>query len=169
MLRHNCLQELKRFGPRKFQEFSSNTLSARLKRLEEAEIERRFYEQHPPRAEYLLTERGKELIPVLNALFAWGQRHTKCAPAAKKQRSLPATQAKRRLGRTRVRVKRPCGWTSAEGDRAQVRVTPYEEASLFIEFRRMTASVARWLIVVDPELGVLLLHNAGDFLYRCDR
>jgi DNA-binding HxlR family transcriptional regulator len=85
------VRELVRFGPRKFQDFEqalvgigSNTLSARLKRLEDAGIvERRFYEQHPPRAEYLLTERGKELGPVLKALFAWGQRHTEYAPPAK--------------------------------------------------------------------------------------
>jgi len=49
-----------------------------LKRLEEAGIvERRFYEQHPPRAEYVLTEKGKELRPVLKTLFEWGQRHTR--------------------------------------------------------------------------------------------
>jgi DNA-binding HxlR family transcriptional regulator len=84
------LRELVRFGPRKFQDFeraltriSPNTLSARLKRLEEAGIiERRFYEQHPPRAEYILTEKGAELRPVLKALFEWGQRHTRYAPEA---------------------------------------------------------------------------------------
>ena len=67
------LRDLVTGGLRKFQDFerslagiSPNTLSARLKRLEEAGIvERRFYEQHPPRAEYLLTEKGKELRPVL--------------------------------------------------------------------------------------------------------
>ena len=70
---------------------SPNTLSARLKRLEDAKIvERRFYEQHPPRAEYLLTERGKELRPVLKALFAWGQSHTKFAPTAKHANSKTA-------------------------------------------------------------------------------
>ena len=77
-------------GSCKFQDFerslaaiSPNTLSARLKRLEEAGIvERRFYEQHPPRAEYLLTERGKELRPVMRALLDWGQRHTKYRPTA---------------------------------------------------------------------------------------
>jgi len=48
-----------------------------LKRLEEAGIvERHFYEQHPPRAEYLLTQKGEELRPVLRALFDWGKRHT---------------------------------------------------------------------------------------------
>jgi DNA-binding HxlR family transcriptional regulator len=77
--------------PRKFQDFerlltgiSPNTLSSRLKRLEEAGIvDRRFYEQHPPRAEYLLTEKGKELRPVLKVLFDWGQRHTRYPGAAK--------------------------------------------------------------------------------------
>jgi DNA-binding HxlR family transcriptional regulator len=63
---------------------SPNTLSARLKRLEDAGIvERRFYEQHPPRAEYLLTEKGKDLRPVLRALLDWGQHHTKYRATAK--------------------------------------------------------------------------------------
>jgi DNA-binding HxlR family transcriptional regulator len=85
------IRDLNKFGPRKFQDFEqgltgigSSTLSARLKKLEEAGIvERRFYQQHPPRAEYLLTATGKELVPVLKALFGWGERHTKYAPAAK--------------------------------------------------------------------------------------
>jgi DNA-binding HxlR family transcriptional regulator len=79
------LRDLVVSGPRKFQDFerslagiSPNTLSTRLKRLEEAGIvERRFYEQHPPRAEYVLTEKGNELRPVLKALLDWGRRHTK--------------------------------------------------------------------------------------------
>ena len=79
------LRDLVVGGARKFQDFerslkgiSPTTLSARLKRLEEAGIvERRFYEQHPPRAEYLLTDRGKDLRPVLKALLEWGQRYTK--------------------------------------------------------------------------------------------
>jgi DNA-binding HxlR family transcriptional regulator len=79
------LRDLVLSGPRKFQDLerslagiSPNTLSTRLKRLEEAGIvERHFYEQHPPRAEYVLTEKGNELRPVLKALLDWGQRHTK--------------------------------------------------------------------------------------------
>jgi DNA-binding HxlR family transcriptional regulator len=79
------LRDLVVGGPRKFHDFerslagiSPNTLSARLKRLEDAGIvERRFYEQHPPRAEYLLTEKGNELRPVLRALLDWGRTHTK--------------------------------------------------------------------------------------------
>jgi len=79
------LRDLFLQGPRKFQDFerslsgiSPNTLSARLKRLEEdGIIERRFYAEHPPRAEYLLTPKGRELGPAMKALRAWGERHTK--------------------------------------------------------------------------------------------
>jgi DNA-binding HxlR family transcriptional regulator len=78
------LRELMLNGPRKFQdlqnEFSAispNTLSARLKTLEEGGvIERRFYDWRPPRAEYVLTEKGEALRPVLRALREWGERHT---------------------------------------------------------------------------------------------
>jgi DNA-binding HxlR family transcriptional regulator len=78
------LRDLSLYGPRKFQDFersltgiSPNTLSARLKTLEEhGVIERRFYADHPPRAEYLLTEKGRELRPVLRALREWGEKHT---------------------------------------------------------------------------------------------
>ena len=38
-------------------------------------LARRFYEEHPPRAEYLLTEKGRTLGPVLKALLEWGQKH----------------------------------------------------------------------------------------------
>jgi len=78
------LRDLFLHGPQKFQDFqtslsgiSPNILSARLKRLEEADItERRFYTEHPPRAEYVLTAKGRELGPVLKALRSWGERHT---------------------------------------------------------------------------------------------
>ena len=56
---------------------SPNTLSARLKRLEEGGvIERRFYEKHPPRAEDVLTEKGRALGPAMRALQGWGLKHT---------------------------------------------------------------------------------------------
>ena len=52
-------------------------MSARLKRSKEhGVVERRFYEQHPPRAEYVLTGKGGELRPMSRALSAWGKRHT---------------------------------------------------------------------------------------------
>jgi hypothetical protein len=51
-------------------------LSARLHVLESNGIvARRFYSEHPPRAEYALTDRGKELGVVVGALAVWGSRH----------------------------------------------------------------------------------------------
>jgi len=38
-------------------------------------FERRRYSEHPPRFEYVLTERGRDFRPVLWALLAWGNRH----------------------------------------------------------------------------------------------
>jgi DNA-binding HxlR family transcriptional regulator len=53
-------------------------LSSRLKTLEDHGIvERRFYDQHPPRAEYVITARGRELRPILKTLKEWGDRYTR--------------------------------------------------------------------------------------------
>ena len=55
---------------------SPNTLSDRLKQLAAAGVvERRFYQNHPPRAEYLLTEKGRALGPVLQAMRDWGRTY----------------------------------------------------------------------------------------------
>ena len=53
-----------------------NTLSDRLKLLEaEGVVERRFYADHPPRAEYVLTQKGRELGPIVKAMRDWGTKH----------------------------------------------------------------------------------------------
>src|ERR1700716_3593962 len=52
---------------------SSSLLTGRLKRLvENGLLERRQYQAHPPRYEYLLTELGWSLRPVVVVLAAWG-------------------------------------------------------------------------------------------------
>ncbi|MDQ3876464.1 MAG: helix-turn-helix transcriptional regulator [Actinomycetota bacterium] len=49
------------------------TLAARLVELERAGlIERRLVDSRPPRAEYRLTERGRRLKAVVDAVRAWG-------------------------------------------------------------------------------------------------
>jgi len=72
------------FGPRRFQDLQEslsgiapNTLSARIKTLEASGIiERKLYSEHPPRAEYSLTEKGRALGPALRALRDWGEKYT---------------------------------------------------------------------------------------------
>jgi len=55
---------------------ASNILSDRLERLERCGlVERRRYQDHPPREEYHVTERGQDLVPLLRELTRWGQRH----------------------------------------------------------------------------------------------
>lgn len=77
------LRDFALYGPRKFQDLqesltgiSPTTLSARLKTLEGRGIlEKRTYATAPPRSEYVLTEKGEALKPVLKALRAWGMRY----------------------------------------------------------------------------------------------
>jgi DNA-binding HxlR family transcriptional regulator len=69
------------FGRRRFSEILEGTgaprdrLAARLKALVTAGVlERRQYQEAPPRFDYHLTEAGRDLVPVLRALMAWGDR-----------------------------------------------------------------------------------------------
>jgi DNA-binding HxlR family transcriptional regulator len=68
-------------GLTRFDEFQGslhvarNTLSDRLGKLVDAGImTKRFYQDNPPRYEYLLTERGRDFFPVLAAMLAWGDK-----------------------------------------------------------------------------------------------
>jgi len=77
------LRDLFRHEARRFQDFQTaltgiapNTLSARLKSLEASGIvSRRLYCQHPPRPEYMLTDKGRALGPIVLALRDWGARY----------------------------------------------------------------------------------------------
>ena len=55
---------------------STNLLSDRLKMLEERGfVARVFYSDHPPRADYRLTEKGLDFGHVIRAMFRWGIKH----------------------------------------------------------------------------------------------
>ncbi|HEY7891484.1 MAG TPA: helix-turn-helix domain-containing protein [Solirubrobacteraceae bacterium] len=54
---------------------SPRTLSLRLRALEEeGVIVRHTFPQVPPRVEYALTEKGRELLPILQNMRAYGER-----------------------------------------------------------------------------------------------
>jgi DNA-binding HxlR family transcriptional regulator len=54
---------------------SRKVLTERLKWLVESGVlERRQYETHPPRYEYVLTAKGTELVDLLMVMVAWGDR-----------------------------------------------------------------------------------------------
>jgi DNA-binding HxlR family transcriptional regulator len=70
-------------GVHRFTEIRANTgapremLTSRLRKLEQVGVLRRHrYHEHPPRDEYLLTDAGEDLQPVLRALRRWGENHT---------------------------------------------------------------------------------------------
>lgn len=52
------------------------TLSARLDGLEEAGIvARQVFPEVPPRVEYSLTDKGRDLLPVLQGMISWADKH----------------------------------------------------------------------------------------------
>lgn len=77
------LRDLLREGPRRFQDFQEslagvapNTLSARLKAMEEQGlVERVQYSERPPRLEYHLTDKGRSLGPIVKAMRDWGLKN----------------------------------------------------------------------------------------------
>jgi DNA-binding HxlR family transcriptional regulator len=77
------LRDLLLNGGRRFQDFQNGlqgiaptTLSDRLRKLEQAGIvERHFYSMNPPRAEYRLTAKGRDLGPIVRAMRDWGSKY----------------------------------------------------------------------------------------------
>ena len=69
-------------GLTRFDDFRKNLgiaptiLTGRLSALtDEGLLEKRRYSDRPPRDEYLLTEAGRDFLPVLFAIGAWGRKH----------------------------------------------------------------------------------------------
>jgi DNA-binding HxlR family transcriptional regulator len=71
------------FGKRKFSEFlassegiTRNILADRLRRLEaEGLIRKTLYQSRPDRFAYSLTNRGADVLPVVQSLARWGGKH----------------------------------------------------------------------------------------------
>jgi DNA-binding HxlR family transcriptional regulator len=76
------------YGCTRFDEFeaglgiATNTLARRLKDMTAGGLfERRRYSDKPPRYEYVLTDKGRDLRPVLLTLLQWGNKYN-TAPGA---------------------------------------------------------------------------------------
>lgn len=75
------LRDLNLYGTMRFKELqrsigkvSQKVLTSNLRTMEDTGlVHREVYAEVPPRVEYSLTETGKTLKPVLDAMWAWGE------------------------------------------------------------------------------------------------
>ena len=73
-------------GPKRFCELERSvgninprTLSQRLDDLEQHGIvTRASFNEMPPRIDYTLTQKGQDLLPILEQMAAWGNKHAGC-------------------------------------------------------------------------------------------
>lgn len=70
------------YGATRFDQFRTslgiapNILTRRLAALtEDGLLEKRRYSERPPRDEYVLTEKGRDFLPILAAIGAWGRKY----------------------------------------------------------------------------------------------
>lgn len=77
LILRDALQGLTRFDQfQKSLDIAPNMLTRRLNALVASGLlERRRYNERPPRYEYVLTERGRDFRPVLLTLLTWGNKH----------------------------------------------------------------------------------------------
>ncbi|TNC24638.1 winged helix-turn-helix transcriptional regulator [Amycolatopsis alkalitolerans] len=75
-------------GQRRFDQIAANTgasrdiLATRLRKLvEHGVLTKERYEEHPPRYEYVPTEAGRALGPILHDLMQWGDEYVTEGPA----------------------------------------------------------------------------------------
>ena len=105
------LRDLLLNDKRRFIDFQSslpgvapNMLSARLKAMEEGGlVSRVLYNERPPRLEYVLTDKGRSLGPIVKAIREWGDRHLDDAERGSTRR--PTRRATRSLDKVSRRRK----------------------------------------------------------------
>jgi len=112
-------------GVTRFEQFQTrlgiarNVLAARLDRLvAEGILERRVYDEGRDRADYVLTDKGRDLWPVVNALRQWGDRWVH-GPGHE-----PIVIDHLGCGASAITVVPTCGDCGEPVDHSQVRVRP---------------------------------------------
>ncbi len=129
------------YGVRRFGEIqadlgiSANVLADRLESLlHEGLLETRLYQERPERHEYLLTEKGADLVPALLALMQWGDKwkwpggvgpvevsHQHCGHEVKVE--LRCEHCERELALTDLRARARRGVTDPPAEHAPGRVS----------------------------------------------
>ena len=89
LILHLINNDINRFGKMNMmlRTISKQMLTTQLRELEDdGLIERKIYAEIPPRVEYFLSEKGRSLMPVINAMRIWGDKHI----ISKQQEKVPA-------------------------------------------------------------------------------
>lgn len=82
ILRDLLMNESMRFKQlqRSIGNISQKVLTANLREMEALGlVVRRVYPEVPPRVEYSLTQQGRSLKPIMDAMWAWGEEYQKTA------------------------------------------------------------------------------------------
>lgn len=80
LILYELLERTKRFGElsKAVSGISQKMLTQQLRQMEkDGIIKRKVYAEVPPRVEYSLTEIGKSLKPILDAMHKWGSNYKK--------------------------------------------------------------------------------------------
>lgn len=78
LILRDLMPEKKRFGElrRSLGGVSQKVLTAQLRAMEQSGlVSRTVYAEVPPRVEYALTETGRSLKPILDAMWQWGEAY----------------------------------------------------------------------------------------------
>ena len=88
LILRDLLTGTKRFGELKksIGSISQKVLTANLRSMEDdGLLTRKIFAEVPPRVEYTLTERGRSLAPIIEAMRTWGKAHMIELAAEEKQ------------------------------------------------------------------------------------
>jgi DNA-binding HxlR family transcriptional regulator len=164
-------------GPRRFVELqrvlpgiSTEQLRSRLNRMvADGMLTRKRYREVPPRVDYELTERARELMPILGELARWGYEWAWSPPRASESVDLgaifrlapglmdrpPAT------GTVEFVVDEPDGHAAYSFELSDRGVTVEERSSERAD-ARVTATGEEWVKAFSPERDRSALHVSGE-------
>jgi DNA-binding HxlR family transcriptional regulator len=165
-------------GPRRFVELqrtlpgiSTEQLRSRLNRMvADGLLTRQRYREVPPRVDYELTERSRELMPVIGALARWGYDWTWSSPRQGEEvnigaifRTGPGMLSPTRSGSVECVVEGDRGGErsyvlNAANGEVTISEAPAEQADA-----RVTGSVKAWARALGPNA------DTGDLTYTGDR
>jgi DNA-binding HxlR family transcriptional regulator len=165
-------------GPRRFVELqrtlpgiSTEQLRSRLNRMvADGLLTRQRYREVPPRVDYELTERARDLLPVIGALARWGYQWAWSAPRSGEAvdvgavlRSLPGLEAPKGFkGVAQLVVTRPGETDRVYAVTAKKGAVTVQESETADAPTTITGSEAAWIAALGPDAQRKGLKITGD-------